>query len=115
MQHPALSRKAAGRTAHLHDNCAMYVIAIAWLYVTLLMAATETNITAGILTFVLYGLAPLSLFLWLFGTPERRRRMRAREAAEQSSVADEVVDQVVAADHRADAEKDQRDLRDRGA
>jgi hypothetical protein len=94
----------------------MYVIAIAWLYVTLLMAATETNITAGILTFVLYGAAPLSLFLWLFGTPERRRRMRARERAEQEvagSVADEVVDQVVAADDRADAEKDQHDLRDR--
>lgn len=51
----------------------MYVIAIAWLYVTLLMAATESSVTAGILTFVFYGLAPLSLFLWLFGTPQRRR------------------------------------------
>ena len=100
-------------------NRAMYVIAIAWVYVTLLMAATEPNITAGMLTFVLYGVAPLSLFLWLFGTPERRRRMRARERAEQESaesvpesVPDEVVDQVVAADDRADAEKDQHDLRD---
>lgn len=110
MQHRALSRQS-GAPWH---NCTMYVIAIAWLYVTLLMAATETNITAGILTFVLYGAAPLSLFLWLFGTPERRRRMRAREQAErQASVADEMVDQVVAADDRADAEKDQRDLRDR--
>lgn len=51
----------------------MYVIAIAWLYVTLLMAATETSLTAGVLTFVFYGLAPLALFLWLFGTPQRRR------------------------------------------
>jgi hypothetical protein len=113
MQHAALSRKRRGRVAHLHDNRTMYVIAIAWLYVTLLMAATETNITAGILTFVLYGLAPLSLFLWLFGTPERRRRMRARQRDEEAaSVADEMVDQVVAADDRADAQKDQRDLRD---
>lgn len=95
----------------------MYVIAIGWLYVTLLMAATETNITAGILTFVLYGLAPLSLFLWLFGTPGRRRRIAARERAEASaaSVTDEVVDQVVPADDRADAEKDQHDLGDRRA
>lgn len=96
----------------------MYVIAIGWLYVTLLMAATETNITAGILTFVLYGLAPLSLFLWLFGTPERRRRMRAREAAGEAasrSMPDEAVDQVVSADDRADAEKDQHDLGDRRA
>jgi hypothetical protein len=51
----------------------MYVIAIAWLYVTLLMAATETTLTGGILTFVFYGMAPLALFLWLFGTPQRRR------------------------------------------
>lgn len=51
----------------------MYVIAIAWLYVTLLMAATEPTLTGGVLTFVIYGMAPLALFLWLFGTPQRRR------------------------------------------
>lgn len=60
----------------------MYVIAIGWLYVTLLMAATEANLTAGVLTFAVYGLAPLALFLWLFGTPQRNRARRAREAAE---------------------------------
>ena len=49
----------------------MYIIAIAWIYVTLLMALTETNVTAGILTFALYGLVPLALLLWLFGTPHR--------------------------------------------
>ncbi len=58
----------------------MYVIAIGWLYVTVLMAATEPNLTAGVLTFVVYGLAPLALFLWLFGTPQRNRNRRAREA-----------------------------------
>ncbi len=57
----------------------MYVIAIGWLYVTLLMAATEPNLTAGALTFVVYGAAPLALFLWLFGTPQRNRTRRARE------------------------------------
>lgn len=64
----------------------MYVIAIGWLYVTLLMAATEANLTAGVLTFALYGLAPLALFLWLFGTPQRRRNqvMAERRAAEIS-------------------------------
>jgi hypothetical protein len=56
----------------------MYVIAIGWLYVTLLMAATEPNLTAGVLTFVVYGAAPLALFLWLFGTPQRNRTRRAR-------------------------------------
>jgi hypothetical protein len=87
----------------------MYIVAIGWIYVTLLMALTEPNLIAGILTFGLYGLAPLSLFLWLFGTPQRRRNKRA--AAE--SVADEAIDQVVRPDDRTDAEKDERDLGDR--
>lgn len=60
----------------------MYVIAIGWLYVTLLMAATEANLTAAVLTFTFYGLAPLALFLWLFGTPQRRRNQAAAERRE---------------------------------
>lgn len=66
----------------------MYVIAIGWLYVTLLMAATEPNLTAGVLTFVAYCAMPLALFLWLFGTPQRNRTRRARDAvgeAEENS------------------------------
>ncbi len=58
----------------------MYVIAIAWLYVTVLMAATEPNLTAGVLSFALYGLLPLALLLWLLGTPQRQRRQRQKEA-----------------------------------
>ncbi|MBI5789844.1 MAG: hypothetical protein HZA63_00045 [Rhodocyclales bacterium] len=57
----------------------MYVVAIGWLYVTLLMAATEPNLTAGVLTFAFYGLAPLALLLWLFGTPQRRRNLHQKE------------------------------------
>ncbi|KAF0165600.1 MAG: hypothetical protein FD157_1227 [Rhodocyclaceae bacterium] len=75
----------------------MYVIAIGWLYVTVLMAATEGNLTAGVLTFVLYGAAPLALLLWLFGTPQRRRQRLAREA----------VDDVVGENDGADAGRDQ--------
>ncbi len=75
----------------------MYVIAIGWLYVTLLMAATEANLTAAVLTFAFYGLAPLALLLWLFGPPQRRRQRLAREA----------VDQVVGKDDGADARPDQ--------
>ena len=55
----------------------VYIVAIAWLYVVLMMALTETSVVAGLATFVAYGLAPLSLFLWLVGTPERRRRRRS--------------------------------------
>ncbi len=39
-----------------------------------MMDVTESSVTAGILTFFFYGLAPLALFLWLAGTPARRRR-----------------------------------------
>lgn len=60
----------------------MYIVAIGWLYVVLMMALTESSITAGVLTFVFYGLAPLALLLWLLGTPARRRRL-ARKALDQ--------------------------------
>ena len=58
----------------------MYIVAIAWLYVTLLMAATEANITAGVLTFVFYDLLPCALFIWIIGTPQRRRNRLTRES-----------------------------------
>lgn len=53
---------------------AMYIIAIGWLYVTVLMALSEPNIVSGVLTFGFYGLLPVSLLMWLFGGPVRRRR-----------------------------------------
>jgi TRAP-type C4-dicarboxylate transport system permease small subunit len=74
----------------------MYIIAIGWLYVTLLMAATETSLTAGVMTFLVYGAAPLALFLWLFGTPQRRRNRLRPE------VADEAVGHDDSSDPRAD-------------
>jgi hypothetical protein len=52
----------------------MYIIAIAWLYVTFLMAATESSVTAGILTFVFYGLMPCGLLIWILGAPQRKRK-----------------------------------------
>ncbi|MDA8093003.1 MAG: hypothetical protein M0T84_03685 [Betaproteobacteria bacterium] len=62
----------------------MYIVAIAWLYVVTLMSVLEKSIFAGVMTFFWYGLAPLSLVLWLFGTPERRRRRARKEAASRS-------------------------------
>jgi hypothetical protein len=60
----------------------MYIVAIAWLYVTLMMALTEPSIVAGILTFGFYGLLPCALLLWLVGAPQRSRN-RLRKVAEQ--------------------------------
>jgi hypothetical protein len=76
-------------------NRSMYVIAIGWLYVTLLMAATEPNLTAGVLTFVFYGVAPLALLLWLLGTPQRRRLAR------------KAIDDAIGKDDGADPRRDQ--------
>ena len=59
----------------------MYIIAIAWLYVTLLMAATESSFVGGVLTFLLYGLGPLALFVWVFG--RRRRSVPVRKPPHQ--------------------------------
>jgi biotin transporter BioY len=57
----------------------MYIIAIAWLYVTVLMAATEKTITAGLLTFLFYGLFPCALLLWILGK-NHRRYMKHKQA-----------------------------------
>ena len=58
----------------------MYIVAIAWLYVTVLMAATEPSVTAGVLTLLCYGLLPCALFLWIVGTPQRRRNKQRQQA-----------------------------------
>lgn len=59
----------------------MYIVAIAWVYVTLMMAATERSLVAGVMTFLTYGLGPLALFLWSFGGPRRRRAAARRDSA----------------------------------
>lgn len=61
----------------------MYIVAIAWIYVVLLMALTEPSIVAGIATFVFYGAAPLALVLWLVGTPQRRRNRRSADQPDE--------------------------------
>jgi hypothetical protein len=65
----------------------MYIIAIAWLYLVTLMAATETSITAGLLTFFFYGLMPCALLLWLLGV-KHRRHMQAKKGLLQDDVSD---------------------------
>lgn len=66
----------------------MYIVAIGWLWVVLMMAVTESSITAGLLTFIFYGLAPLALFLWLAGTPARRKRSTKQAVHERVGQAD---------------------------
>ena len=60
----------------------MYIIAIAWLYVAFLMAASETSLVAGIMTFVFYGLLPCALLLWILGAPQRKRNKKNKSESD---------------------------------
>lgn len=54
----------------------MYIIAIGWMFVVVCMTvveATTSSLLGGLGTLLFYGVLPLALFLWLFGTPQRRR------------------------------------------
>ena len=68
----------------------MYLVPIAWLYVTLMMAiaeATNSNgtVLGAIVTFVLYGVLPVTLVVYLMRAPGRRKAIRAREAASSAA------------------------------
>ena len=77
----------------------MYLIAIAWMYVVLMMAVAEAMSSQGTLlgaffTVLLYGLLPLGILLYILGTPSRRRALKALEttAAEASGTASQQAD-----------------------
>jgi hypothetical protein len=79
----------------------MYLIVIAWLYVALMMAVAEATspigtVVGAVFTFVLYGVAPVALVVYLMDTPRRRKAIRAREAAELAK-------RMAAASHQPDA------------
>lgn len=68
----------------------MHIVVIAWLYVALMMAVAEATNTTGtvlgaVFTFVLYGVAPVALVVYLISTPARRRKLREREMAAQEA------------------------------
>ncbi|WP_418320454.1 hypothetical protein [Piscinibacter sakaiensis] len=68
----------------------MYLVAIGWIYVVMMMAAAELASPSGtwlgaLVTIVLYGVLPVSLLMYLMGTPMRARARRKREAAVDSS------------------------------
>jgi membrane protein implicated in regulation of membrane protease activity len=52
----------------------MWIVAIAWIYVVVLMAATEPTVVAGIMTFAFYCALPLSILFYITGAKRRQRR-----------------------------------------
>ncbi len=68
----------------------MYLVVIGWLYVVMMMAVAEATNTTGtvlgaIVTFVLYGVVPIVLVIYIMRTPQRRKERKAREAAEDQA------------------------------
>lgn len=64
----------------------MYLVAIAWMYVVLMMALVEAfssqgSVLGALITFVFYGVVPLSIVMYLMGTPGRRAARRRAEAS----------------------------------
>jgi hypothetical protein len=72
----------------------MYLTVIAWLYVVLMMSVVEAaspqgTVLGAISTFLLYGILPLSIVIYIMGTGARRRaRSAAQRAAEPSAQPD---------------------------
>jgi Ca2+/Na+ antiporter len=65
----------------------MYIVAIAWIYVVLMMSITEYSVIAGIMTFLLYCVFPLTIVLYLMRTPQRKRERLEKQAALQKQKA----------------------------
>ncbi|MFN3416163.1 MAG: hypothetical protein ACK4ZD_07590 [Caldimonas sp.] len=86
----------------------MYLVAIAWLYVALMMAVAEATSTQGsllgaVVTFLFYGLGPVSLVMYLLGTPARRRAQRA--ALARRTIPSAAESSMAGSDHVAPADK----------
>ena len=68
----------------------MHLVGIAWLYVALMMAVAEATSSQGtvlgaLITFVFYGVLPLSVLLYIMGTGRRRKARRLAEAQASNS------------------------------
>lgn len=66
----------------------MYIVAIGWMYVVVMMTVAEAispqgTILGAFITFVFYGLLPVSIIVYIMGSGARKRK---RLAAEQAAV-----------------------------
>lgn len=71
----------------------MHLVAIGWIYVVVMMAVVEAmapngTVLGAVFTFLLYGVLPLAIVLYIMGTPMRRRARRRARAAGSAADAD---------------------------
>ena len=60
----------------------MHIIAIAWLYVVVMIAAVSDSILKGVVRLLFLGVLPVGLMMWM---SMRRHRNRMERDAEQSA------------------------------
>jgi hypothetical protein len=73
----------------------MHIAAVGWIYVVLMMSITENSVVAGIMTFFVYGVLPVTIILYITGTGGRRRRReqnKLREIQERQQLQPSVAD-----------------------
>jgi hypothetical protein len=75
----------------------MYIVPLAWAYVVVIMAAGDSSAFNGVMTLILWGVLPISIFVYIFGTPKRRRERaqadyQAQLAAQEQSTSAEPTD-----------------------
>lgn len=63
----------------------MYVVVIAWLFVVVMMAVVEAlssqgTVLGAVFTLLGYGVLPLSILVYILGTPLRKRVLHERES-----------------------------------
>jgi biotin transporter BioY len=63
----------------------MHIVAIGWIYVVLMMSITEQSVVAGIMTFLMVGVLPLTIILYLTGGRRRRHHRAAAERRRKES------------------------------
>ena len=67
----------------------MYLVVIAWMYVVLMMSVAEATNSTGtvlgaLLTFILYGMLPISIVVYLMRAPARNKAIKAQAAEEHA-------------------------------
>lgn len=80
----------------------MYIVAIAWIYVVLMMAITESSVMAGIMTFLTYCVLPLAIIFYLTGGKRRKEKRRLAELAKHQSLSTEEHQDMQEAHHHHD-------------
>lgn len=75
---------------HRPSNVLIHLVVIAWLYVAVMMSVAEATASNGtvlgaVFTFLLYGLIPVALLVYLMLSPARRRAAKLREAQAQAA------------------------------